>query len=77
MSDRAKPETFMLQDFIIDLDQHRVSVAGCIGALAATDYELLCVLSLNPGLVTTTQFLQRRLWGCGSPEVAPENRTGV
>ena len=50
MSDRAKPETFMLQDFVIDLDQHRVSVAGRIGALAATDYDLLCVLSLNPPL---------------------------
>ena len=60
---RAKPESFVLGDLSINYDQRQVSVAGRPVELTATEYELLRVLSLNPGRVTTFDTLLRQVWG--------------
>ena len=60
---RAEPEAFVLGDLAIDYGQRRVSVAGTAVSLTVTEYELLSLLSLNAGRVTTGESLRRRLWG--------------
>ena len=60
---RAEPEPFVLGDLSIHYDQREVSVAGRPVELTATEYELLRVLSLNPGRVTTFDTLLRQVWG--------------
>ena len=52
----------MLGDLAIDYDRRRVTVAGRPVALTATEYELLRVLSLNAGRVTTSETLLNRVW---------------
>ena len=60
---RSDPESFVLGDLVIDYGQRRVSVAGRAVALTVTEYELLRLLSLNAGRVTTSESLLLRLWG--------------
>ena len=60
---RADPEPFVLGDLAIDYDRRRASVAGRTIELTATEYELLSVLSLNAGRVTTYETLLDRVWG--------------
>ena len=60
---RAEPELFVLGDLSIHYDQRQVSVAGRPVELTATEYELLRVLSLNPGRVVTFDTLLRQVWG--------------
>ena len=60
---RAEPQPFVLGDLVIDYGQRRVSVAGTPVPLTVTEYELLRLLSLNAGRVTTGESLRRRLWG--------------
>ncbi len=59
---RAGPETFVLGDLAIDYDQRRVTVAGRTVPLTLTEYEVLRLLSLNAGRITTSEFLLRRVW---------------
>ena len=59
---RAEPEPFVSGDLSIDYDQRQVSVAGRVVELTATEYELLRVLSLNAGRVTTFDTLLRQVW---------------
>ena len=59
---RADPEPFVLGDLAIDYDRRQVTVAGRPVALTATEYELLRVLSLNAGRVTTSESLLNRVW---------------
>ena len=59
---RELAEPFVLGELAIDYDQHRVSVGGSPVALTRTEYELLRVLSLNAGRVTTYESLLRRVW---------------
>ena len=59
---RADPEPFVLGDLAIDYDRRRVTVAGREVELTATEYELLHVLSLNAGRVTTSETLLDRVW---------------
>ena len=59
---RADPEPFVLGDLAIDYDLRRVTVAGREVGLTATEYELLRVLSLNAGRVTTSETLLNRVW---------------
>ena len=59
---RAEPEPFVLGDLAIDYDRRRVSVAGRPVELTATEYELLRVLSLNAGRVSTHEALLRQVW---------------
>ena len=60
---RAEPEPFVLGELSIHYDQRQVSVAGRPAELTATEYELLRVLSLNAGRVTTFDTLLRQVWG--------------
>ena len=58
---RAEPEPFVLGDLAILYEERRVSVGGRQVELTATEYELLRVLSLNAGRVTTYDTLLRKL----------------
>ena len=60
---RAEPEPFVLGELSIYYDQRQVSVAGRPVELTGTEYELLRVLSLNAGRVTTFDTLLRQVWG--------------
>ena len=60
---RAEPEPFVLGELAIDYDRRQASVAGRDAGLTATEYELLRVLSLNAGRVTTYETLLNRVWG--------------
>ena len=60
---RAAPETYLLGDLAIDYEQRRVSVAGRPVGLTATEYDLLRVLSLNEGRVSTYESLLYQVWG--------------
>ena len=60
---RAEPEPYLLSGLAIHYEQRRVSVAGRAVQLTATEYELLRVLSLNAGRVSTYDALLRQVWG--------------
>ena len=60
---RAEPEPYLLSGLAIHYEQRRVSVAGRPVQLTATEYELLRVLSLNAGRVSTYDALLRQVWG--------------
>ena len=62
---RAGPDPFVLGDLTIDYDQRSVTVAGRPVELTATEYELLRVLSVNAGRVSTYKALLRQVWGLG------------
>ena len=69
---RADPVPMVLGDLAIDYDHRRVTVAGRAVELTATEYELLRVLSLNAGRVSTYATLLRRVWGArghGDPKL--------
>ena len=57
------PEPFVLGTLAIDFNRRRVSVGGEAIALTATEFELLRVLALDAGRVTTYDTLLRRVWG--------------
>ena len=59
---REDPESFVLGDLTIHYDQRRVTVAGRLVRLTTTEYELLRVLSLNAGRVSTFDLLMRKVW---------------
>ena len=58
----AEPEPFALGELVVDYHQRRVTVAGKPVVLTNTEYELLRVLSLNPGRVVTYSSLLRQVW---------------
>ena len=60
---RAEPELFVLGELAIRYDNRRVSVAGQPVELTASEYELLRVLSLNAGRVSTYEALVRQVSG--------------
>lgn len=60
---RLTKEPFVLGDLSIDHEGRRVKVGGRPVRLTATEYEVLRVLSLNAGKVTTYESLRRRVWG--------------
>ena len=59
----AGPESFLLGVLTIDYGSRRVALAGRSVTLTVTEYELLRVLSLNAGRVTTFETLLRQVWG--------------
>ncbi len=68
---RAGPETFALGDLAVDYEARRVTVSGRPVRLTATEYELLRLLTLNAGRVSTYESLIRRLWNepdAGDPD---------
>ena len=58
-----EPAPFRLGELVIDYALRRVTVAGRPVRLTATEYELLRVLSLDAGGVSTYDALLRRVWG--------------
>ena len=59
---RANPQPFVLGDLAIDYDRRQVTMAGREVELTPTEYELLRILSLNAGRVTTSETLLDRIW---------------
>ena len=51
----------MLDDLVVYYDQRRVTVAGAQVSLTATEYQLLCVLSVDAGRVSTYDTLLRQV----------------
>ena len=69
---QAEPEPFLLRDLAIDYEQRRVTVAGRAVSLTVKEYELLRVLSVNAGRVTTYDALLRQVWATrdeGDPDL--------
>ena len=60
---REGAEPFVLGELAIDYGERRVTLAARPVELTLTEYELLRVLSLNPGRVTTYDSLLRQVWG--------------
>ena len=60
---RAEPEPFLLGDLAIHYEQRRVTVASRPVQLTVTEYELLRVLSVNAGRVSTYDAILRQVWG--------------
>ena len=60
---RADPEPFVLGPLTIHYDRRRVAVADRPVELTVTEYELLRVLSMNPGRAVTYESLLRQAWG--------------
>ena len=56
-------ESYVLGDLTIDYAARRVTVAGQLVKLTATEYALLFELSVNAGRVLTYDQLLRRVWG--------------
>ena len=56
-------EPYVLGDLTIDYAERRVTVANRPVELSATEYGLLCELSVNAGRVVTYDQLLRRVWG--------------
>ncbi len=77
LRDRAEPETFVLGDLAIDYGPRRVSLAGRVVPLTATEFDLLRVLSLKAGYVVTTPVLLRQVWGRRQADDADRVRTAV
>ena len=59
---QAGSEAFVLGDLAIDYERRRVTVAGRVVPLTASEYELVRLLSVNAGRVTTYDSLLRQLW---------------
>ncbi len=60
---RRRVGAFVLGDLGIDYEQRRVTMSGRRLELTATEYELLCALSVNAGRVSTYESLLRQVWG--------------
>ena len=56
-------EPYVLGDLTIDYAERRVTIANRPVELTATEYALLCELSVNGGRVVTYDQLLRRVWG--------------
>ena len=56
------PEPFRLGDLTIDYQERRVTLAGIPLELTATEFDLLRVLSVDPGRVITYDSLLRQVW---------------
>lgn len=50
-------------DLVIDLEQHRVELAGAAVALTPTEFALLVTLSDRPGEIVDRAELMARVWG--------------
>ena len=59
---QAGPETFVLGDLAVQYGERQVTVSGRPVPLTAMEYELLRLLTMNAGRVSTYESLIRRLW---------------
>ena len=58
----AGADAFVLGDLAIEYERRRVTLAGRVVELTATEYELLRVLSVRAGRMTTHDTLLRQAW---------------
>ena len=68
----ARPETFVHGDLAIDYEARQVTVGDRPVRLAAAEFELLRLLTLNGGRVSTYEALIRLLWNGPDPAVRTE-----
>ena len=68
----AGPAAFILGDLAVHYDERRVTVGGQPVRLTATEFELLRLLTMNAGRVSTYEFMIRQLWN--GPETADPDR---
>ena len=73
----AQLEPRVLGDLTIDYAERRVTVGGRTVELTATEYAMLCELSVNAGLVLTHDQLLSRVWGTGRSVESGQVRTIV
>ena len=59
----GEADPFVLGELTIQYEQREVTMAGRAVRLTVTEYELLRVLSLNAGRVSTYGMLLRKVWG--------------
>ncbi|MCY3671441.1 MAG: response regulator [Alphaproteobacteria bacterium] len=69
---QAGPETFTLGGLAVHYEERRATVAGQPVPLTATEYDLLRLLTLNAGRVSTYEWLIRQLWN--GPDSAEPDR---
>ena len=68
----AGPETFVLGDLAVHYEERRVTVGDRPVPLTATEFELLRLLTVNAGRVSTYESLIRQLWN--GPDTADPDR---
>ena len=74
---RAGPETFTLGGLAVDYEERRVTVGGRPVHMTATEYELLRLLTVNAGRVSTYESLIRQLWSGLDPGDPDRVRTFI
>ena len=72
LRDRAGSARFELEELSIDYDSRRVTVSGRPVKLTATEYDVLRVLSVNAGRVSTYRSLLRQAWSKHDGTVKPK-----
>ena len=60
---QSPPAPFRVGELVLESAQHRVTLAGRVLRLTATEYRLLHALVLDAGGVATYEALIRRVWG--------------
>ena len=58
-----KEEVLRLGSVVLDMERHAVTVAGEPCELTYKEYELLKLLMINAGIVTTREAILNRVWG--------------
>ena len=58
----SNPEPYRVRDLVLDREERRVTLAGRILKLSATEYDLLSELAAKAGRVVTYDDLLRRVW---------------
>ena len=71
------PETFALGNLAVQYEERRVTVGGRPVRLTATEFELLRLLTLNAGRVSTYESLIRQIWNGPDPGDPGRVRTFV
>ncbi len=60
--DEAPQEPYRSGGLVIDYAERRVTLGGNRVVLTATEYDLLCAMSVNAGRVSTYDYLLHRVW---------------
>lgn len=58
-----KEKVLRLGSIVLDMERHAVTVAGEVCELTYKEYELLKLLMMNAGIVSTREAILNRVWG--------------
>ncbi|MBQ7934453.1 MAG: response regulator transcription factor [Lachnospiraceae bacterium] len=58
-----KEKVLRLDNIVLDMERHAVTVSGELCELTYKEYELLKLLMINAGIVTTREAILNRVWG--------------